>query len=74
MAKEEQNNLCKSHSGFESRLENLEHNRDEMWEAIEKLRNRLPVWATVVISVLTFGLGASLTYAALAVKLAQAGA
>lgn len=27
---------------------------DEMWKAINSLRNRLPVWATAAISLLTF--------------------
>lgn len=32
-------------------------------EAIEKLKNRLPVWATIVFGLLTFALGWSLNYA-----------
>ena len=72
MTAEAKNEFCKGHSGIDSRLESLEHNRDEAWGAIDKLQNRLPAWATVLISLLTFALGASMTYAALAVKLAQA--
>lgn len=48
---------CEKHSGLEARIENLEISGKKQWEAIEKLQNRLPVWATVVISVLTFLLG-----------------
>lgn len=49
----------------EVRLDHLEYENKEQWEAINHLRNRPPVWATVVISLLTFLLGCSLTYAGL---------
>ncbi len=63
---------CPAHSGVNQRLANLEGSDSKQWEAIEKLRMRLPVWATLVISLLTFGLGASMTYATFAVRLAEA--
>lgn len=55
---------CKAHSGLEMLIagvekkldEHVKNNEDdhkEMWAAINNLRNRLPVWATVVISLLT---------------------
>lgn len=66
------NGFCKTHSGFESRLEALESDRTEQWEVIDKLRNRLPAWATLTISLLTFALGAVITYATFAVKLSHA--
>lgn len=73
------NGFCKAHSGIATKLDGLEHNDEEIWGAIEKLRdgldslrNRLPVWATLVISLLTFALGATMTYAAFAVRLAHA--
>lgn len=65
--------LCKAHSGIEQQLENLENDTKEQWTAINQLRNRLPVWATIVISLLTFFLGGSITYASLAVKVATGG-
>lgn len=40
-------------------------------KAIDQLKNRLPVWATALISVLTFFLGCSVTYAALAAEVAE---
>lgn len=64
--------LCQAHSGIEQQLENLENDTKEQWTAINQLRNRLPVWATLVISLLTFLLGATATYAGLAVKFIQA--
>jgi len=64
-----ENGFCKQHSGFEQRLKSREEDDEKQWEAIERLRNRLPVWATVVISVLTFLLGGALTFAGLASKI-----
>lgn len=71
MAKEDQD-YCQMHSGIIQQLENLEDDRKEQWTAIDKLRNRPPIWATVVLALLTGLLGASATYASLAVKIAQA--
>lgn len=61
--------LCDQHSGFNSRLVTLETSDSRQWAMIDRLQHRLPVWATLVISVLTFALGAAMTYASLAVKL-----
>jgi len=58
---------CQNH---EVRIGHLEINTEKQWAAIEKLQNRLPVWATLVISLLTFLLGAAITYASLAARLA----
>lgn len=51
-------------------IQHLKVSDKRQWDAIEKLQNRLPVWATVIISLLTFLLGCSVTYAALAVRVA----
>lgn len=66
------NELCKAHSGLEQRIKNVEQEEkrlhqvdEEQWTAINQLRNRLPAWATVVISLLTFLLGIALTYASM---------
>ena len=50
------------------RLKHLEKSEDEQWEAINKLRNRPPLWTTAVISLLTFLLGCSVTYAGLLMR------
>lgn len=70
---EKPNGLCRAHSGFEARLSTVEDDTEKQWTVLDKLRNRPPVWATVVIALLTGFLGASATYASLAVKIAQAG-
>jgi hypothetical protein len=63
--------FCSLHSGTMTEIGNLKESDKLQWEAIEKLQNRLPVWATLLISLLTFALGAAMTYAALAVQLAH---
>ncbi len=45
---------CGEHS---KAIEILEKETVAQWAAIEKLRNRLPVWATMLIATLTFSLG-----------------
>lgn len=62
---------CEHHSGLETSILNLKESDQKQWDAIEKLQNRIPVWATLFISALTFLCGASMTYAALAVRMAQ---
>lgn len=62
---------CKAHSGIEQKLKDLEDDTKDQWTAINQLRNRLPAWATIVISLLTFLLGATATYAGLVIKFVQ---
>lgn len=54
--------VCAAHSGIESKIQSLEDSDAKQWEAIEKLQNRLPVWATIIISLLTFLLGLSIGF------------
>lgn len=62
---------CNQHSGIVSDIKNLKASDAKQWIAIEKLQNRLPTWATVLISTLTFALGVSLTWAGFAVQIAR---
>ena len=55
--------VCDAHSGIVADITQLKKDTDEQWTAINQLRNRLPAWATIVISLLTFLLGCALTYA-----------
>jgi hypothetical protein len=61
-------NFCDAHSGMENRLKNLEDSDSKQWITIDQLRNRLPVWGTVIISLLTFLLGCALTFAGMIYK------
>ena len=63
--------LCPQHSGIITDIMNLKNSEKEQWDAIKGLQNRLPVWATLMISVLMFALGATMTYAAFAVKVSE---
>ncbi|MFA5158145.1 MAG: hypothetical protein WC451_03115 [Patescibacteria group bacterium] len=53
---------CPAHSGIINDIRNLKDSEERQWDIIDKLQNRLPVWATLTISLLTFLLGASLSY------------
>lgn len=51
---------CDDHSGVCTNIENLQKKCDELhevnedqWTAINNLRNRLPVWATVILMVMS---------------------
>ena len=63
--------VCDAHSGILADVKQLQKDTDDQWTAINLLRNRLPAWATIVISLLTFLLGCSLTYAGLAQRMTQ---
>ena len=57
------NGECTVGADLSARVKNLEEDRDEVWSAINLLRNRLPVWATVVLMAMSALLGSVLTYA-----------
>ncbi len=44
-------------SAHQVRLETLEQSDEKQWTAIDHIKERLPVWATVVFGILTFMLG-----------------
>ena len=62
---------CPAHSGIESEIKMLKESDKLQWVAIDKVMNRLPAWGTIIISLLTFLLGASVTYASMAIKIAE---
>jgi len=59
---------CPAGIDIKRRVIELEKSDSLLWQAIEKLQNRLPIWATAIISLLTFLLGCSLTYVAILSK------
>jgi len=59
---------CAAGIDIKRRVIELEKSDSLLWQAIEKLQNRLPIWATAIISLLTFLLGCSLTYVAILSK------
>ncbi len=63
-----QKDLCGEHG---KAIAILERDTASQWAAIDKLRNRLPVWGTVLISVLTFALGFTLNYTVMAARMAM---
>ncbi len=55
---------CVMGAKHEAQLVHLEDSDGKQWTAIDLLRNRLPTWATVAISLLTFLVGVLLAFAA----------
>lgn len=41
--------------------ERCEKSKDQLWSAVNGIKNRLPIWATVIIALLTGGIGSLLT-------------
>lgn len=42
---------CSKHSGIEAKVEQNEKDIGTIYEILEKVRNRLPNWATLLLSV-----------------------
>jgi len=43
---------CNLHAGHEARIENVEQRLDKIDVILDKVRNRLPIWATLAFSAL----------------------
>lgn len=48
---------CKSHEAHESRIKKTETDIVSIYELLEKIRNRLPLYATILIAALTAIIG-----------------
>ena len=59
---------------IESEVDRLKADTEHQWKAIHELerfmRKLVPVWVTIVVSVLTFITGCSLTFAGMIIKFA----
>jgi len=66
------NESCKQHSRLVQMVEDVREDTGKQWTEINRIKNRPPVWCTVVIALLSASLGSVLTYAALAVRVATA--
>lgn len=53
----------------ESDIKTLKDSDQRQWDVIDRLQNRLPVWATIAISLLTFLLGGSVTFAGMVIRM-----
>ena len=53
----------------ESEIERLNESDKRQWEVIDKIQNRPPLWATTIMSFMTFLLGCSLTYIIMLMKM-----
>ena len=54
----------------ETEIDTLKDSDSKQWAAIDKLQNRLPIWATTLISLLTFSIGCVTTYAVMLHRIA----
>jgi hypothetical protein len=57
------NTVCKAHSGILQMIKDVRDDTDKQWVEINHIKNRPPVWCTVVIALLSAMLGSVLTYA-----------
>lgn len=48
---------CDAHSGCTTQIKTNKENNDKVFEILEKVRTRLPHWATVVMALLTGVMG-----------------
>ena len=48
---------CSKHSGIEAKVEQNEKDIGTIYEILEKVRNRLPNWMTVILSVMFLVIG-----------------
>jgi len=53
---------CQWHEAHESRISKNEASIDKIYELLEKVRNRLPNWATIGFAVLSLVVGWLLRY------------
>lgn len=51
-------------------ISGLKDSDSAQWEAIRTLQTRLPLWATVILMIMSALVGSALTYAAVVVRLA----
>lgn len=65
------NEVCKQHSGLLQMVTDVKDDTDKQWTEINHIKNRPPIWCTAVIAILSGLLGSVLTYAALAVRIAE---
>jgi uncharacterized protein involved in cysteine biosynthesis len=55
------------------RIEHLESQQEQIWDTIDKLRNRLPNWAVFLIAFLSGGLGWALQWGFTMARIAATG-
>ena len=63
--------ICKEHSGLVQMVKDVRDDTDKQWIEINHIKNRPPIWCTAVIAILSGLLGSIITYATLAVRVAQ---
>lgn len=66
--------LCREHSGIKADIDNLKQSDKDQWEHITAIETALPklvpVWITIVLTVMGAITGSALTFAAMMFKFA----
>jgi len=62
---------CEAHSGLITDIGINKKNIDKLFTAVDILKNRPPVWTTLLLTLMGLVIGSTLTYASLAVKIAE---
>jgi hypothetical protein len=67
--------LCSEHSGIKADIENLKNSEKDQWTHITAIETALPrlvpIWITIVLTVMGALTGSSLTFAAMMLKFAN---
>jgi len=66
------NTICKEHSGLLQMIKDVKDDTIKQWTQIDHIKNRPPIWCTIVMMIMSGLMGSILTYAALIGKLTQA--
>ena len=53
---------CSEHSGIEAKVKQNKNDIGTIYEILEKVRNRLPHWATILLSVSFLAIGWLIAY------------
>lgn len=66
------NELCKQHSGLVQMVADVRDDTNKQWIEINHIKNRPPVWCTILMMLMSGFIGSIITYATLIGKLTQA--
>lgn len=65
------NEICKQHSGLAQSIKDVKDDTDKQWTELNRIKNRPPVWCTILLMAMSALMGSVMTYTALISKLSQ---
>lgn len=66
-----ENTVCKSHSGLLQMVRDVRDDTDKQWIELNRIKNRPPVWCTILLMAMSALMGSVMTYTALISRLSQ---